>query len=634
MTRHKDQELLDLSKAQRSMQGRGLHKLRELLLVLCKAHADIEFVPTLRALVIQSNWAAVLDYADVLTSQKYGDAELHFCAHQFASLIRKYPFPPSLAGTDPKGTALAKFFASEHRCKRINQRFAARRRVSRRAAPREYALHAMRKWIAYVLGDAPNMDVVYENCGFGPGASLGIHGNATNFARKILADSWTVTPGAYHLGFVSVLNHVHLRSLLAPSCNGFASGLGIAVERLTYDAKVTVVRHNNIQFVPKTARTFRSIATEPLLNGFLQKGIDILMRLCLKRIGIDLQKQEPNAEMALLGSLDDSEEGFVTIDLSAASDSVARELVRELLPPDWYVLLDRARSREFQLDGQVHTYHKFCSMGNGFCFPLETLIFAAACHAVGAGTPGKDFRVYGDDIVVRKKYAAPVIELLNYLGFKTNREKTFTEGPFRESCGKDYFNGVDVRPYILDEALESIESLYKILNSTNGNERWQRFFQSVRPVLLRWVPAQFRYFRPYPGEVDTGIDASNCDEYLTCPTCEFKRPLRKEDVVTVIGDTWRRRSTRLYGPATWVWKELSHVPVRDSGARRHDEYYLALMYGAMAGVSSHLPFTIRRQVDTKVVEKHHPGATSQWLPAQFVDRDLRAGFRDPALAFS
>jgi hypothetical protein len=86
-------------------------------------------------------------------------------------------------------------------------------------------------------------------------------------------------------------------------------------------------------------------------------------------------------------------------------------------------------------------------MGNGATFAIETLVFASACLAVGA-KPGK-FVVYGDDIIIPTCLVAKLNKLLAYLGFRLNQAKSYTEGPFRESCGTDWFNGIDVTPFYI-----------------------------------------------------------------------------------------------------------------------------------------------------------------------------------------
>jgi len=53
-------------------------------------------------------------------------------------------------------------------------------------------------------------------------------------------------------------------------------------------------------------------------------------------------------------------------------------------------------------------------------------------------------RVYGDDIVVPTDCVLSVIDSLEHFGARVNRRKSFWTGRFRESCGKDYYEGHDV----------------------------------------------------------------------------------------------------------------------------------------------------------------------------------------------
>jgi hypothetical protein len=84
-------------------------------------------------------------------------------------------------------------------------------------------------------------------------------------------------------------------------------------------------------------------------------------------------------------------------------------------------------------------------MGNGSTFVLETLIFAGACYAVGS----KDFSVYGDDIIIETELFDDLVAFLRFLGFKLNHQKSYTAGPFRESCGVNAYDGVDITPFYL-----------------------------------------------------------------------------------------------------------------------------------------------------------------------------------------
>lgn len=503
------------------LRGRSFQMYLALLRALCRQHGNLSFVQTLNQKIDRRDWAGLLSYADSLSSQLYDDATTHFVANQFASLIRKYPWTPSDVSTDPEGAALRKWVKSEHMCKRVNQRFSL---FQFYRSPYEGALERVRGFIRYVLGDSPNMERIYQGCDFTAGASVGVHGNATNLGRKLSSD-WSVSPSAYGYYFDALCANDGFQRLLCEERE--VHGAHIAcydpiVMFNNYRGKAKVVPHNKIGFVPKTAKTLRSIAVEPVGNGFLQKGVDVEMRKLLKNVGIDLSDQSRNQFFAKFGSEDWVKPNcFCTIDLSSASDSIATEMCRSVLPPDWFDFLNEIRSQRYHLNGSTHSYEKFCSMGNGFCFPLESLIFAAICSAAGCGIPRRDFLVYGDDIVVRKDHFTNVISLLKIFGFTPNHEKTFSEGPFRESCGADWYEGEDVRPYTLDHKLDSCQNLYKFLNLSRRNTRTSEFFAGIYPMVIGWLPVQFRFFRPY-GPPDSGIDLDGL-EYIVSPLINLNR---------------------------------------------------------------------------------------------------------------
>jgi hypothetical protein len=124
------------------------------------------------------------------------------------------------------------------------------------------------------------------------------------------------------------------------------------------------------------------------------------------------------------------------------------------------------RSPKTFVDGKWVFLNKFSSMGNGFTFELETLIFLAiareACHLAGADE--SDVLVYGDDIIVPTLAGKLCTTLLRYFGFRPNSKKTFLTGVFRESCGGDYFNGVAVRPFYLKEFPDEPQKTFSLIN--------------------------------------------------------------------------------------------------------------------------------------------------------------------------
>lgn len=540
----------------------------------------------------QRDFTKLVELADVLSSQLYEDASMHFEAHQFSLLVRKYPWPKDLVSLDPEAEAVRKFLLSERKCALTNRLFKTLLRPWTKSPriSRDYIqrLDKMRSFIRYVLGDSVPQDV-FSQSEFGPGSSIGVTGNATNRARKLLG-RWTVTPRAYTMALNACGSHAQIRELLLLDPR-HAPYHTVCEELFTerFHERCDVVNNNKITFVPKTAITHRAIAIEPLLNGYLQKGIDLVMRKRLQRVGVDLSNQQKNQQLARIGSVDGSC-GYVTIDLSSASDTLATEVVRYLLPPSWFDLLNACRSHEGELPNKLGIrYEKFCSMGNGFCFPLESLIFASAVSAAG-GKLGVDSLVYGDDIITTPAVAHELLRNLDLLGFKVNKRKTFLAGPFRESCGGDWFNGEDVRPFTLDYKFDSLESVFKTLNLTRRNMRTTSYFNWLTFDFFG-VPQQLRFVRPFDGPPDTAV--------------------------TVEWDVYRDSRFYSFNKRLWChrWTELLSSSVPDLRIAHQIGYSIALLYGALQGVNPVAPFTLRRKSRTKVRQVSGSGASSNWVPA-------------------
>lgn len=254
---------------------------------------------------------------------------------------------------------------------------------------------------------------------------------------------------------------------------------------LPHNSEPADVEGNRFETVPKDCTKRRCIAVEPSLNVFYQLGAGRVLRQRLKRLGIDLdQNQAVHRMIARIASRDQS---FATLDLSNASDTVARKLVQALLPQPWFELLDSLRSPKTLVDGKWYVLEKFSSMGNGFTFELETLVFLALLAALDPSLrPGENLFVYGDDIIIPTKYARSAAHALEWAGFTVNQDKSFVAGKFRESCGGDYFEGRAVRPCFLKEAPSQPTDWIALANSlwrTAVESNWQGNFE-----LAEWLP--------------------------------------------------------------------------------------------------------------------------------------------------
>jgi len=258
------------------------------------------------------------------------------------------------------------------------------------------------------------------------------------------------------------------------------------------ELKLVKCDHNRVGFVPKKPDCDRTMACEADGSLPFQLAFDRYGKIRLNRRGIDLRRQSLNRSYAYQGSLDDS---LSTIDLEGASDCVAYNTVKVLFPKDWFAYLCDIRSEGYDVtftDGSTEsgTYHKFSSMGNGATFVLETLIFAAACKAVGS----KEMSVYGDDIIIESALVGQLTALLSFLGFSINADKSHVKGPFRESCGGNYYKGVDITPFYVREIDSRKTTLSHIVNglvsiSHPGSTHMYRLCcELVRDYKLNVVP--------------------------------------------------------------------------------------------------------------------------------------------------
>ncbi len=238
--------------------------------------------------------------------------------------------------------------------------------------------------------------------------------------------------------------------------------------------------------VPKTQKTPRIIAADQTANQFVQQGIHNLLLNQVKSneylsSAIDWTNQDRQRSLALAGSINGS---FATLDLSEASDRVHVSLVANMLRHHRLLkdVVFACRTTKANFEGETIFLQKFVPMGSALCFPFETMLFTVIAirevlRAQSRPVTKKNVykalssvSLYGDDIIVPTETAISVTTGLESFGLKINTRKSFWTGEFRESCGGDYFRGIDVTPVYLRYSLldgDDPRSLGATLSSQN-----------------------------------------------------------------------------------------------------------------------------------------------------------------------
>lgn len=364
----------------------------------------------------------------------YANADQYFRSVVASDLLRKCADLPT--SWDRGAAAILAFYEAEMLCSVTNARFSRYLCNGPYEDPLEVRtvelLRGVKSRIARILGTLP--DEVDPR--HGPGATFNDRGIATTVPHKMSSRPTATATALCWLPFWEQTSWS--RELVAQA---------------PYQSSPEIVRGDRFISVTKNAETDRGISIGASINVFYQLGLGSRMRTRLKNIGVDLEvAQLIHRQVACEAS---KRGDMVTIDLTSASDTVSKKLVEFFLPADWYEALKSLRSPLTQVKGKYVYLEKFSAMGNGYTFELETLIFLAlaleACHLSGTpAIPGVTVFVYGDDIIVPRVASRCLLAMLRFCGFKPNQKKTFLDGPFRESCGGDFYLGHNVRPLYLE----------------------------------------------------------------------------------------------------------------------------------------------------------------------------------------
>jgi len=376
-------------------------------------------------------------------------------------------------GVDRAKAAIDSFKEAEELCRKSNEIFRLRADGLFQFPPDvESVLHRTSRKISQMMGPVPDLSELKLR--FGPGATTQVVKRKASVKRKLserLACSESLIP------------------YLSPILEELP--LWVDFQATVHNEESWVVpvdiHRGKIRLVPKSWKTDRTIAVEPMLNQMVQLGINDHLCARFEARGLDLSDQSVNQRLAREGSITNA---LATLDLSSASDTVSTGLVLDLLPWEWFCLLDPLRSQEVEFDGQTLALEKFSSMGNGFTFPLESIIFyslaASCCKEEDIGFVS----VFGDDIIVPTYAYDLLVKVLTAVGFIPNLNKSFADGPFRESCGADWHSGINIRPLYIKGPL----ALFDIFRIHNWFAR--RYDDELSSFILSIIPKDFRIFGP------------------------------------------------------------------------------------------------------------------------------------------
>ena len=274
-----------------------------------------------------------------------------------------------------------------------------------------------------------------------------------------------------------------------------------------------------IALVPKTQKGPRIIAQEPTHMMFMQQAIlevilEAFYRDNLLCSFVGFNNQVPNQDLARIGSLNGS---LATLDLSEASDRLSCQHVEFLLAqhPHFREAVFATRSLKADVPGKgVYTLAKFASMGSALTFPMEAftflvLVFVGIEKGLRRPLTMRDIksfvgkvRVFGDDIICPVEFVTEVISTLEDFGLRVNAGKSFWTGKFRESCGREYYNGTDVSIVRVRAVLPTSLAHASEIESTvsTRNLFYKRGMWTVSQWLDQWM---WKVLKHYPHVHDT-----------------------------------------------------------------------------------------------------------------------------------
>lgn len=407
-------------------------------------------------------------------------------------------------------------FSEDKNSKVINSFLAVERELRTLTLPHQYDWIAERcsELIADILKDCDPMDILPK------------HGPGSVATGEKLHRKWK---------FKRKFNAIHK---VFPYYEYFVPSRTSLLDRISWYKSLMACESGcaRVVLVPKDSRGPRLISMEPLEYQFIQQGLKTKLYerleshpLTAGRLNFTLQSINQN--LARISSIKGT---YSTLDMKEASDRVSLQLVERLFAkvPNWLKALKASRTTHTELpDGRALELFKFAPMGSAVCFPIEALIFWSIGEVLRREWKVKEaIYVYGDDIIVPKEITSDLIDIYEAFGLRVNVDKSFTTGPFRESCGYDCFNGEVITPTRMKKLLPlSRRQLWSAGDITVAaidlsNRLWKRGYWKTSSYLKRLVnldllvtdkPFKSLQWFCFTGTDDTGLKSRYNSRYQT-----------------------------------------------------------------------------------------------------------------------
>lgn len=195
--------------------------------------------------------------------------------------------------------------------------------------------------------------------------------------------------------------------------------------------------------------------------------------------------------------------GRSSIDLSDASDYVDACVIWRCFRnvPLLRSILFSSRSTKVLFEGKEYPIRCYATMGNATTFAVMSVFLCAltkACEEYAyhySGRRAVTSTVFGDDIICDDWIAGTVLTVLREFGFRVNTAKTFIGRRFKESCGVDLFDDVDVTPLKLKglESADQASLVDRVIDYSNRAHKagYWRLADYIRRLARTRLPCNF-----------------------------------------------------------------------------------------------------------------------------------------------